>query len=64
MMRGRATLVTPRCYKNTVSYDEAFRIIDNESGKSFDPELVMEFLKIKNKVIEIAKIYSDNSFEE
>lgn len=57
-------LVTPRCYKNTVSFDEAFRIIDNESGKSFDPELVMEFLKIKNKVIEIAKIYSDNSFEE
>ena len=57
-------LVTPRCYKKTVSYDEAFRIIDNESGKHFDPELVMEFLKIKNKIIEITKTYSDSSYED
>ena len=57
-------LVTPRCYKNTVSFDEAFRIIDNESGKHFDPELVMEFLKIKNKIIEITKNNSDSSIEE
>ena len=57
-------LVSPRCYKKTVSFDEAFRIIDNESGKHFDPELVVEFLKIKNKLIEIANTYSDSSIEE
>ena len=57
-------LVTPRCYKKSVSFDEAFRIIDNESGKHFDPELVVEFLKIKNKLIEIANTYSDSSIEE
>ena len=56
-------LTSPRCYKNTVSFDEAFRIIDNESGKHFDPELVMEFLKIKNKLIEIAENNSDTSME-
>ena len=57
-------LVTPRCYKKTVSFDEAFRVIDNESGKHFDPELVMEFLKIKNKLIEITDTYSDSSIED
>ena len=57
-------LVTPRCYKNTVSFEEAFHIIDNESGKQFDPELVMEFLKIKNKLIEITDTYSDSSVED
>ena len=57
-------LVTPICYKNTVSFEEAFHIIDNESGKRFDPELVMEFLKIKNKVIEIIDTYSDSSVED
>lgn len=57
-------LVTPRCYKNTVSFEEAFHIIDNESGKRFDPELVMEFLKIKNKLIEITNTYSDSSIED
>ena len=57
-------LVTPRCYKNKVSFEEAFHIIDNESGKRFDPELVMEFLKIKNKLIEIIDTYSDSSVED
>ena len=57
-------LVTPRCYKKAVSFEEAFRIIDNESGKSFDPELVMEFIKIKNKLIEITNTYPDSSPED
>ena len=57
-------LTSPRCYKNTVSFDEAFRIIDNESGKHFDPELVMEFLKLKKQLKEIAETYSDSSIED
>ena len=57
-------LTSPRCYKKIVSFDEAFRIIDNESGKQFDPELVLELLKNKSKFIEIANTYSDSSIEE
>ena len=57
-------LATPRCYKNCVDPQEAFRIIDNESGKHFDPELVMEFKKIKEKIIEITNKYSDSSYED
>jgi response regulator RpfG family c-di-GMP phosphodiesterase len=57
-------LVTPRCYKNSVSFDEAFRVIDNESGKQFDPELVMEFLRIKKQLKEIINTYSDSSYED
>ena len=57
-------LTSPRCYKNSVSFDEAFRVIDNESGKHFDPELVMEFLKIKKQLKEIAATYSDSSIED
>ena len=57
-------LTSPRCYKNPVSFDEAFRIIDNESGKHFDPELVMEFLKLKKQLKEIAETYSDSSIED
>ena len=57
-------LVTTRCYKKTVSVDEAFRVIDNESGKQFDPELVMEFLKLKKQMKAILNTYSDTSYEE
>ncbi len=57
-------LTSPRCYKNSVSIEEAFRVIDNESGKHFDPELVMEFLKIKKQLKEIATTYSDSSIED
>ena len=57
-------LVTHRCYKRTVSIDEAFRVIDNESGKQFDPELVMEFLKLKKQMKAILNTYSDTSYEE
>ena len=57
-------LTSPRCYKKIVSFDEAFRIIDNESGKQFDPELVLELLKNKSKFIKIANTYSDSSIEE
>ena len=57
-------LTTTRCYKKAVSFDEAFRVIDNESGKQFDPELVMEFLKLKRQIKAILNTYSDTSYEE
>lgn len=56
-------LVTDRCYKNKVSFDQAFDIIKNEAGESFDPKLAEQFIKIKDQIIEITEKYNDNSIE-
>lgn len=56
-------LVTPRCYKKPVSYDEAFEIIKNESGEHFDPVIVEIFLSLKDEIIEINEKYADHSYE-
>ncbi|MBO4533413.1 MAG: HD domain-containing protein [Treponema sp.] len=56
-------LVTKRCYKNKVSYDQAFEIIRKEGGESFDPKLTEQFLEIKDQIIEITEKYNDNSIE-
>lgn len=42
-------LVSPRVYKCPMSYEEAFTIIEEESGIHFDPVVAQEFLKIKEK---------------
>ena len=56
-------LVTNRCYKNKISYDEAFKLIRREFGESFDPKLAEQFIKIKDQIIEITEKYNDNSIE-
>jgi len=56
-------LVTNRCYKNKVSFEEAFKIIKEEAGESFDPKLVQQFIKIKDQLVEITQKYDDNSIE-
>ncbi|MBR5095730.1 MAG: HD domain-containing protein, partial [Treponema sp.] len=43
-------LVSLRCYKEPFSCDEAFRIIQDASGKHFDPVLVDCFLKIRPQI--------------
>ncbi len=42
-------LISKRCYKEAFSYDEAFKIIEDDSGKHFDPKLVDVFLKHKEE---------------
>lgn len=37
-------LVTTRCYKEAMSFDDAFKIIKNDLGKHFDPEIGKLFL--------------------
>ena len=37
-------LVSKRCYKDELSYDEAFKIIESDLGSHFDPELGKMFL--------------------
>ena len=48
-------LVSLRCYKEPFSCDEAFKIIEEASGKHFDPILVECFLKIRPQIEEYLK---------
>lgn len=43
-------LVSMRCYKEPFSCEEAFQIIQDASGKHFDPVLVDCFMKIRPKI--------------
>ena len=42
-------LVSKRCYKDPIPFDDAIKIIEEESGTHFDPKLVEVFLKYKEK---------------
>lgn len=46
-------LVSKRCYKDAISLEEAFLIIEQGSGTQFDPEIVNAFLTKKDKIREI-----------
>ena len=43
-------LVSKRCYKEKMSYEEAFKIIEDSLGSHFDPELGKLFLKCRPKL--------------
>lgn len=43
-------LVSKRCYKERMSYDDAFRIIEESLGSHFDPELGKMFLRCRTKL--------------
>ena len=45
-------LISKRCYKDAIPFDEAFEIIKSESGTHFDPKLVEVFLKEKESIKE------------
>lgn len=42
-----------RCYRDAMPLDECYRIIQEGSGKDFDPEVVDAFMADKNKVEDI-----------
>ncbi len=46
-------LVSHRCYKEPMSIDEAYRIITEESGTHFDPEVVRVFVKIRPDIEQV-----------
>ncbi len=41
-------LVTKRCYKEAIGYEEAFEMMEKDFGSHFDPELGKIFLECKN----------------
>ena len=55
-------LVSPRVYKSPMSYEEAFKIISEESGIHFDPIIANEFLKIKEKAASINESFKDSGY--
>ena len=45
-------LVSKRCYKDSMSFDEAFRIIEDGMGKDFDPMFNIYFIRCRRKLEE------------
>lgn len=44
-------LVSKRCYKESFTYDESFKIIEEETGSHFDPKIGEVFLSLKDDII-------------
>lgn len=44
-------LVSKRCYKDSMNYDNAFQIIEESLGSHFDPELGKLFLRCRKQLI-------------
>ena len=42
-------LISKRCYKDAMSFEEAIAIIEEEAGEHFDPNLVAVFLRHKEE---------------
>ena len=52
-------LVSKRCYKDAMSYDKAFDIIEHDLGTHFDPKLGRLFLQCKDDLIALYESYHD-----
>ena len=50
-------LVSKRCYKEPMSYDKAFGLIEEEKGTHFDPELAQIFIELREEIEKIAEGY-------
>ena len=50
-------LTSDRPYKKAWSVDKAIDLIESESGKQFDPNLVFHFKKILDEVMDIRNMY-------
>ena len=42
-----------RCYKESWSIDESFAEIQNNAGTQFDPEVVLAFMQVKDRICSI-----------
>lgn len=48
-----------RCYKEAWTIEDAFTEILNNSGTQFDPEVVMAFMQVKDRICSIQMAYPD-----
>ncbi|MFA6855873.1 MAG: HD domain-containing phosphohydrolase [Treponema sp.] len=48
-----------RCYKDAWDVEQAFREIQNDAGRHFDPEIVADFLQIHDRICTIYLQYPD-----
>lgn len=48
-----------RCYKEAWSLDDSFNTIQDEAGKQFDPEIVLAFMKIHDRIVSIITHITD-----
>lgn len=48
-------IVTKRCYKEAMSFDDAFELIKQQRGKKFDPVITDAFLAIRKQIECIAR---------
>jgi putative two-component system response regulator len=53
-------LINRRVYKDAMPFSEAYDIIVAESGRQFDPDVVMAFRSLFNEFQAIAARYSDS----
>ena len=51
-------LVSKRCYKDSFSYEQSFKIIEDETGTHFDPKISEVFLSMKDDVVNISESWS------
>jgi putative two-component system response regulator len=54
-------ITTKRVYKEAIAHKEAVRIIQADSGKHFDPDVVKAFLALKETFQKISIIYADST---
>ncbi|SEA57381.1 adenylate cyclase [Desulfuromusa kysingii] len=50
-------LISRRCYKDPISFDEAEKMIIAQSNKHFDPMMIAAFIDLKNEFRQIAETY-------
>ncbi len=46
-------LVSERCYKSEIPFEEAYQIMIDESGTHFDPDIVAVFVEIKEQIFDV-----------
>ena len=52
-------LSSKRCYKDVIEVEECYRIIQEDSGTHFDPEVVTAFVSCKDKILRAKEQWAD-----
>jgi len=50
-----------RCYKESWSIDESFAEIQNNAGTQFDPEVVLAFMQVRDRICSISLAFPDET---